>query len=61
MAFGYGAHQCLGQNLARMGLQMVLETLFRRVPGLRLAVPVGELPFRDDSTVYGLYELPVTW
>ncbi|WP_055484149.1 cytochrome P450 [Streptomyces sp. WMMB 322] len=61
VAFGYGAHQCLGQNLARMELQLVYETLFRRVPGLRLAVPVDELPFKDDSTVYGLHELPVTW
>ncbi|MCH6160871.1 cytochrome P450 [Streptomyces marispadix] len=61
VAFGYGAHQCLGQNLARMELQMVFATLFRRIPGLRLAVPAGELPFKDDSNIYGLYELPVTW
>jgi cytochrome P450 len=61
VAFGFGAHQCLGQNLARMELQMVFETLFRRIPGLRLAAPVDELPFKDDSTIYGLYELPVTW
>lgn len=61
VAFGFGAHQCLGQNLARMELQMVFETLFRRVPGLRLAAPVDELPFKDDSNIYGLYELPVTW
>jgi cytochrome P450 len=61
VAFGFGAHQCLGQNLARMELQIVFDTLFRRVPGLRLAVPAGELPFKDDANVYGLYELPVTW
>jgi hypothetical protein len=24
-------------------------------------VPVGELPVKDDATVYGLHELPVTW
>ncbi|TNC21680.1 cytochrome P450 [Amycolatopsis alkalitolerans] len=61
IAFGFGAHQCLGQNLARMELQIVFDTLFRRVPGLRLAAPSGELPYKDDATVYGLYELPVTW
>ncbi|HEV7625173.1 MAG TPA: cytochrome P450 [Streptomyces sp.] len=61
VAFGFGAHQCLGQNLARMELEIVFETLFRRVPGLRLAVPVGEVPCKDDSFVYGLSELPVTW
>ncbi|MCA2217141.1 cytochrome P450 [Jidongwangia harbinensis] len=61
VAFGFGAHQCLGQNLARAELQIVLDTLFRRLPGLRLAAPVDELPFKDDANIYGLYELPVTW
>jgi cytochrome P450 len=61
IAFGFGAHQCLGQNLARLELQIVLDTLVRRIPGLRLAATVDELPFKDDATVYGLYELPVTW
>jgi cytochrome P450 len=61
VAFGFGAHQCLGQNLARMELQIVFDTLLRRIPGLKLAASVDELPFKDDSSVYGLYELPVTW
>ena len=61
VAFGFGAHQCLGQNLARIELQIVFDTLFRRVPGLRLAAAVDDLPFKDDAAVYGLYELPVTW
>jgi cytochrome P450 len=61
IAFGYGAHQCLGQNLARVELQIVFDTLFARVPTLRVAVPVSELPFKDDATVYGLHSLPVSW
>lgn len=61
IAFGYGPHQCLGQNLARLELQIVFDTLFRRVPTLRLAVPVDEVPFKTDATIYGAYELPVTW
>jgi cytochrome P450 len=61
IAFGYGAHQCLGQNLARVELQIVFDTLFARVPTLRVAVPVSELPFKDDASVYGLHSLPVTW
>ncbi|MFJ8913130.1 cytochrome P450 [Amycolatopsis sp. NPDC102389] len=61
VAFGFGVHQCLGQNLARLELQIVFDTLFRRVPGIRIAVPVDELPFKHDSTIYGLHCLPVTW
>jgi cytochrome P450 len=61
VAFGFGVHQCLGQVLARVELQIVFGTLFRRMPGLRLAVPVSELKFKRDTTVYGLEELPVTW
>jgi cytochrome P450 len=61
LAFGFGPHQCLGQNLARMELRIVINTLFRRIPGLRLAVPVEQLSFNDNASVYGMPELPVTW
>ncbi|MET9819088.1 cytochrome P450 [Streptomyces sp. NPDC006355] len=61
VAFGYGVHQCLGQPLARVELQVALPTLLRRLPGLRLAVPLEELRFRHDMVTYGLHELPVTW
>jgi len=61
VAFGYGPHQCVGQSLARTELEIVYETLLRRVPGLRLAVPEEKVPVKDDAMVYGLYELPVKW
>ncbi|MFE0027223.1 cytochrome P450 [Amycolatopsis sp. NPDC059021] len=61
VAFGFGPHQCLGQNLARMELQIVFDTLFRRIPTLQHTGKVGDLPFKDDASIYGLYELPVTW
>jgi cytochrome P450 len=61
IAFGYGPHQCLGQNLARLELQIVFDTLFRRIPTLRLAVPMDEVPFKTNAAIYGAYELPVTW
>ncbi|MBA2810929.1 cytochrome P450 [Streptomyces sp. KM273126] len=60
-AFGYGIHQCLGQPVARLELQVVFGTLFHRVPTLRLATDLQKLPFKDDGLVYGVYELPVTW
>ncbi|MFE9425679.1 cytochrome P450 [Kitasatospora sp. NPDC006697] len=61
LAFGYGIHQCIGQNLARIELEIVYGTLFRRIPGLRLAVPFDELGFKDEALVYGVRRLPVTW
>lgn len=61
VGFGYGRHQCVGQQLARMELQIVLPSLLRRIPTLRLAVPLDELPFKHDALAYGLHELPVVW
>jgi len=61
LAFGYGVHQCIGMNLARAELQIALSTLARRMPGLRLAVPPEQLKFRDEQSIYGIRELPVTW
>ncbi|QLE70656.1 cytochrome P450 [Streptomyces rectiverticillatus] len=61
LAFGYGVHQCIGQNLARLELDVVYGTLFRRIPGLRLAASPEDLQFKDDAVVFGVYELPVTW
>ncbi|WP_037361613.1 cytochrome P450 [Amycolatopsis orientalis] len=61
VAFGYGVHQCLGQPLARVELQVVYRTLYRRIPTLRLATPMEELKFKHDMAVYGVHELPVTW
>ncbi|MEU9453960.1 cytochrome P450 [Streptomyces sp. NPDC048277] len=59
--FGWGIHQCVGQQLARIELQVVFGTLFRRIPDLRLAVGPDALEFKGDSLAYGIYELPVTW
>jgi cytochrome P450 len=61
VAFGFGVHQCLGQPLARVELQVVYGTLYRRIPTLRLAVGLDQLPFKHDGLDYGVYELSVTW
>lgn len=60
-AFGHGIHACPGSGLARVELETVFTTLFTRIPGLRLAVPVADLPFKLETLSYGLYELPVAW
>ena len=61
LAFGYGVHQCLGQPLARVELNVVYSTLYRRIPTLRLAIPLEDVSFKSDNVVYGVNELPVTW
>ncbi|HEV7323603.1 MAG TPA: cytochrome P450, partial [Bosea sp. (in: a-proteobacteria)] len=61
LAFGYGPHQCLGQLLSRVELQLVFATLCRRMPTLKLAVPFAEIQFKEHDTVYGLRSLPVSW
>ncbi|KNB51075.1 cytochrome P450 [Streptomyces caatingaensis] len=61
VAFGYGVHQCLGQNLARAELEIAFSSLFARIPTLRLAVAPDEVRAKPGGTVQGLFALPVTW
>ncbi|GAA4960448.1 cytochrome P450 [Nonomuraea thailandensis] len=61
LAFGSGAHSCLGQSLARTELQVVLEVLLRKLPSLELAVPVTELERVEGLAVGGLRTVPVRW
>jgi cytochrome P450 len=61
IAFGHGVHHCLGAPLARLELKVAMATLVRRLPGLSLAVPADEVPWRSDRLVRGVRSLPVTW
>uniref|UniRef100_A0AAU3GUX2 Cytochrome P450 n=1 Tax=Streptomyces sp. NBC_01401 TaxID=2903854 RepID=A0AAU3GUX2_9ACTN len=61
VAFGFGVHQCVGQPLARLELQVVYSTLYRRIPTLRLDARIEDLSFKHDGSVYGVHELPVAW
>ncbi|WP_214319865.1 cytochrome P450 [Nonomuraea sediminis] len=61
VAFGYGVHQCLGQNLARAELEIAYRTLFERIPGLGVEQADEELSFKYDSAIFGLKALPVTF
>ncbi|QUQ63571.1 cytochrome P450 [Kutzneria sp. CA-103260] len=61
LGFGFGAHQCLGQQLARIELQVALTTLLRRLPGLRPTAPLPLSEFKSSAIIYGLRSLPVTW
>jgi cytochrome P450 len=61
LAFGAGVHHCLGAQLARLELQEAFRGLLSRMPGLRLAIPAGELRFKPGMALHSLCELPVRW
>jgi cytochrome P450 len=60
LAFGHGAHYCLGAPLARLEGEIAIGTVLRRLPGLALAVPPEELRWQVAS-LRGLKGLPVTF
>jgi cytochrome P450 len=57
VAFGHGAHRCVGAELARMELRAAYPALLRRFPGLRLAE--DRQAFRTTSIVHGVDRLLV--
>jgi nocardicin N-oxygenase len=61
LAFGHGPHVCLGAHLARLELQVALGSLLDAFPGLSLAVPAEEIPWKIGLTVRGPESLPVRW
>ncbi|MGK8525002.1 cytochrome P450 [Nocardia asteroides] len=62
LAFGHGAHLCLGAQLARIEMRVAFPALINRFPALRLAVPAEEVALRPETAdIYGVKSLPVTW
>jgi len=59
MAFGFGAHFCLGNQLARLELRVMVERLLARLPDLHLAVDRAELPRRKANFISGIEAMPV--
>ena len=58
LAFGFGTHFCLGNQLARLELKIMLTRVLKRLPDLRLADP-DMLPLRPANFVSGLEAMPV--
>ncbi len=59
LSFGFGSHQCMGKNLARMELQIFLEELTRRIPHLRIAEQ--EFTYLSNTSFRGPEHLWVEW
>lgn len=60
IAFGFGAHFCLGNQLARLELRVMFERLLRRLPDLALATG-GPVPRRESNFISGIESMPVTY
>ena len=59
MAFGFGAHFCLGNQLARLELRVMVERVLARLPDLHLAVDRASLPRRPANFISGIEQMPV--
>ncbi|ARP89479.1 cytochrome [Bordetella genomosp. 9] len=59
LTFGYGAHQCMGKNLARMEMQIFLEELTRRLPHMKLAEQ--KFTYVPNTSFRGPEHLWVEW
>jgi cytochrome P450 family 142 subfamily A polypeptide 1 len=60
LAFGIGAHFCLGANLARAELRIMIEELVRRFPDMRVA-PGAAAERMASTLVSGIRRLPVVY
>ena len=61
MAFGFGAHFCLGNQLARLELKVMMDRLLDRLPDLHLTVDRDALPRRKANFISGIEEMPVAF
>ena len=60
VAFGFGTHFCMGNQLARLELKIMLDKVLQRLPDLRLA-DENMLPLRPANFVSGLESMPVVF
>ncbi|HSV67327.1 MAG TPA: cytochrome P450 [Mycobacteriales bacterium] len=61
LGFGHGPHRCVGAPLALVELEVAFRTLLARVPGIRPAVPLEELEWKQGMGTRAMVALPVVW
>ena len=61
VSFGFGPPYCPGGQLARLESELLVDALLDRIPGLKLAVPAEEVPFKKGALIRGPEALPVMW
>ncbi len=61
LAFGRGAHHCLGAALARLEVGAALRELAGRLPGLALHGSIDDIPWARSHADAGPTALPVSW
>lgn len=61
LAFGFGTHFCMGNQLARLELSLMTARVVQRLPDLRLADQDSRLPLRPANFVSGLESMPVVF
>ncbi|MBL8684608.1 MAG: cytochrome P450 [Myxococcales bacterium] len=59
VAFGFGAHFCLGAPLARLEARVAIPALIQRFPRMRLAVPASQMRLRANLGLRGFDTVPL--
>ncbi len=59
IAFGYGAHHCIGAQLARLEAETLWNELLKRYPDVNSWQQAGRVKFRPGKTIRGLESLPM--
>ncbi|PHH61805.1 hypothetical protein CDD81_7969 [Ophiocordyceps australis] len=61
LGYGYGDHRCVAEFLANTELETVFRSLFKKLPNLKIAVPISEINYTPLHKDVGIMDLPVTF
>jgi cytochrome P450 len=61
LAYGHGIHFCLGAPVARLESRIAFERLFTRLPGIRLEIPLDQVPIAPQTIIRRIERLPLAF